>query len=264
MYLADMNLSVWAGAVTTLLGAIIGGTISFTLSRQQIKASQIQQESDRRQQTEQRSFERRFQVYSDFLIRARSVRNALKSYYLPSNHKPSIETIDELLHAAQDAAALVFLTLETEDTDNACVRVLRALSNAQIIIHDLNPKADNPWENLSSNLGEATRTFQNAARRELGVAGPSRPWISNVKGARPDDAGLPPDDMLDLHNKMNALAPAVARLPAMSSGARRSSSASGRSARKVSRASSHTQTPSREARRPRSVPLAATTDGGSL
>ena len=192
LYFAGMNLDVWIGAGTTLLGAALGGAISFVLSRQQIKASQIQQEADRANQSYQRNVERRFQVYSDYLIRSRSFRNALQAYYLRSDHKPSIEAIDEILHSAQDAAALVFLVVESEDAYKACVDVLRALGEAQAAVHDLKPSKDNPWRKLNVNLGRSTRNFQVAARRELGVTGPTRPWGSkaNVEQEEAEPDGL--------------------------------------------------------------------------
>jgi hypothetical protein len=177
MYLARMNLGVWIGAGTTLLGALLGGAISLVLSRQQIKASQARQEADRANQNYQHNIERRFQVYSDFLIRSRSLRNALKAYYLPSDQTPSMETIDDLFRSAQDTAALVFLVVESEEVYKACVGVLRALGGAQAVVHGLKKPAD-PWRNLNLDLGRAIRTFQVGARHELEVSGPSRPWVS--------------------------------------------------------------------------------------
>jgi hypothetical protein len=100
----------------------------------------------------------------------------LKAYYLPSAHKPSLEAIDDLLHAAQDSAALVFLVLESEDTYNSCVLALNALDAAQNVVHSLKSAKDDPWLVLNIDLGRATRTFQNAARRELGIIGPAKDW----------------------------------------------------------------------------------------
>ena len=173
-----MNLGVWIGASTTLLGALLGGAISLVLSRQQIKASEAQQEAERADQKSQRNVERRFQIYSDFLIRSRSLRNALKAYYLPSDQTPSMETIDELFRTAQDTAVLVFLVVESEEVYKACVDVLRALGGAQATVHGLKKPAD-PWRKLNLDLGRAIRTFQVGAKNELGISGPSRPWVSN-------------------------------------------------------------------------------------
>jgi hypothetical protein len=183
MYLARMNLGVWIGATTTLLGALLGGAISLVLSRQQIKASRAQQEADRASENYQRNVERRFQVYSDFLIRSRSLRNALEAYYLPSDQTPSMDTINDLLRSAQDTAALVFLVTESEEVYKACRDVLRALSSAQAVVHSLKKPAD-PWRKLNLDLGRTIRTFQVGARHELGVSGPSHPWggKDNVEG----------------------------------------------------------------------------------
>ena len=177
LYLCGMAIGVWVGAVTTLLGAVIGGAISFVLSRQQIKASRIQREADRAHENYQRSVDRRFQVYSDFLIRSRSFRNALKAYYLPSDHRPSIEAIDDILRSAQDAAALVFLMVESDDTYYGCVLILRALGAAQAVVQGLRQHEENPWRKLNLDLGRALRKFQTAARNELEVKGPTRPWV---------------------------------------------------------------------------------------
>jgi hypothetical protein len=174
MYLARMNLGVWIGASTTLLGALLGGTISLVLSRQQIKAGRERQEADRANEKYQRNIERRFQVYSDYLIRSRSLRNALKAYYL-SEAAPSLDTIDEFLRSAQDTAALVFLVVETDEVYKACIDVLRALGDAQAIVHGVKSPAD-PWRNLNLDLGRSIRSFQVAARHELEVSGPSHPW----------------------------------------------------------------------------------------
>jgi hypothetical protein len=87
---------VWAGAVTTLVGVLLGGAISFVLSRQQIMDARLQrQEADTREAL-RRSADRRFQAYADFLTRSRSFRNAVEAYYLQPRHKPSLATIDAL------------------------------------------------------------------------------------------------------------------------------------------------------------------------
>jgi len=41
-----MASDVWVGAVATLVGAALGGAISFVLSRQQIKAARSQREAE--------------------------------------------------------------------------------------------------------------------------------------------------------------------------------------------------------------------------
>ena len=73
---------------------------------------------------------------------------------------------------------MVFLVVENDTTYDACVHVLRALGTAQAVLHGVK-KSANPWQNVNLEMGRATRTFQNAARNELQVAGPARPWAND-------------------------------------------------------------------------------------
>jgi hypothetical protein len=167
--------------VTTLAGALLGGTMSFILSRQQAREARLQrQEEDAREQL-RRSADRRFQAYADFLTGARSFRNAVEAYYLHPRHKPSLTAIDALLQSANDASALVFLVVESDDTYQGCRKVLRSLGRARAVIHGIERAAADPWPELNMLLGRATREFQNSARTELGVSGPAEPWESPVQ-----------------------------------------------------------------------------------
>lgn len=175
--LANVAIDIWIGAVTTLAGTALGGTISFAVSRQQARDTRLQREEEHLREQRRQSADRRFQAYSEFLIRARSFRNATEAYYVHPHHKPPLAEIDSLLHSANDASALVFLVVESDGTYEACRNVLRALWRARIIIHNLEPSADeDPWSELNMLLGRTTREFQNAARSELGVSGPVEPW----------------------------------------------------------------------------------------
>jgi hypothetical protein len=81
------------------------------------------------------------------------------------------------LQSANDASAFVFLVLESEQTYQGCRNVLRALWQAREIIHETEPDAaGDPWADLNVLLGRTTREFQNSARTELGVTGPSAAW----------------------------------------------------------------------------------------
>ena len=172
---------MWVGAVTTLAGALLGGAMSFVLSRQQAREARLQrQEEDAREQL-RRSADRRFQAYADFLTGARSFRNAVEAYYLHPRHKPSLTAIDALLQSANDASALVFLVVESDDTYQGCRKVLRSLGRARAAIHGIERTAADPWPELNLLLGRATREFQNSARTELGVSGPAEPWESPVQ-----------------------------------------------------------------------------------
>jgi hypothetical protein len=172
-----MTLDVWIGAVTTLAGTALGGGISFFVSRQQARDMRSQREEEYLHEQRKQSADRRFQAYSEFLTRARSLRNALATYYVHPGHEPSLAEVDSLLQSANDASTLVFLVVESDDTYQACREVLRALSKARSIIHSTESAATgNPWGELNILLGQATREFQNAARSELDVRGPAEPW----------------------------------------------------------------------------------------
>jgi len=165
------------GAVTTLLGAALGGAISFMLNWQQAKEARRQRQEDDSRERRRRSADRRFQAYADFLTRARSFRNAVETYYLQPGHQPSLAELDSLLQSANDASALVFLVVENDATFEGCRNVIRALWTVRAVIHGTEPTvSEDPWADLNVLLGRATREFQNSARTELGVSGPTAPW----------------------------------------------------------------------------------------
>jgi hypothetical protein len=183
VYPLAVNSDVWVGAITTLVGATLGGAISFVLSRQQLNDARLQRKQAEIVEQRRRSEDRRFQAYSEFLTRTRSYRNALETYYLHSDHRPSINDLDALLQAANDASALVFLVVESEETYQGCRAVLQALWKARKIIHGIEQsRLDDPWMDLNMEFGRTMRHFQNAARDELGVSGPTHPW--NLADAR--------------------------------------------------------------------------------
>lgn len=187
-YPLDVGNDVWIGAITTLLGAALGGAISFVLSRQQWKQEELRERH-------RRSDDRRFQAYAEFLIRERSYRNAVEAYYLHPDNRPAINELDVLLHAAQDASTLVFLVVESEDTRKGCISVMRTLSRARAIIHGIeSSSADDPWPELEVEFGRATREFQNAARNELEVSGPTIPWAASAERSHPDIRGAELED----------------------------------------------------------------------
>jgi hypothetical protein len=179
-YSRSVASDVWVGAVTTLAGAVLGGSISFLLNWQQMKEVRRQRQEDDAREHRRRSVDRRFQAYADFLTRARSFRNAVETYYLqPGRHQPSFAELDALLQSAHDASALVFLVVEGDATYEGCRNALRALQKARAVVHGTDPAmSEDPWTDLSVLLGRATREFQNSARIELEVSGPTAPWDS--------------------------------------------------------------------------------------
>jgi hypothetical protein len=165
---------------------MLGGTFSFVLSRQQEREARRQREEDDAREHRRRSTDRRFAAYADFLTRARSFRNAVEAYYSQPGYGPSLAEVDSLLQAANDASALVFLVMESEQTYEGCRVVLRALSSARGVIHATAPGAGaDPWPDLNLLLGRTTREFQNSARDELGVSGPITAW----QGRKPAERG---------------------------------------------------------------------------
>ena len=172
-----MSSDVWVGAATTLVGAALGGAISFLLSWRQVKEARRQRQEDDSREQRRRSADRRFAAYADFLTRARAFRNAAEAYYLHPSRGRSLADVDSLLQSANDASALVFLIVESEQTYDGCRGVLRALQEAREMMHGTEPGTDaNPWPDLNLLLGRTTREFQNSVRNELGVSGPMAAW----------------------------------------------------------------------------------------
>ena len=177
LYSRRVSSDVLVGAATTLVGALLGGGISYLLSWQQVREARRQRQEDDVREHRRSSMDRRFAAYSDFLTRTRSFRNAVEAYYAQPGHGPSLAEVDSLLQSANDASALVFLVVESEQTYEGCREVLRALKKARKTIHATEPgAAEDPWPDLNLLLGRTTREFQNSVRIELGVSGPIEAW----------------------------------------------------------------------------------------
>jgi hypothetical protein len=163
------------GAVATLAGAVLGGAISFLLSRQQIIEARAQREEEASRDKKRRSVERRFDVYSDFLKRARSYRNVVRESVIA---EATLQDVDALAHAADSAGSLIPLVAESPTTIETCHRTLRAIRISQSVVHD--PDQDSRMARRSKAVDElvlALRHFQAEAREELGVGGVDRSWI---------------------------------------------------------------------------------------
>ena len=155
-----------------------------------MKEARRQRQEDDAREHHRRSMDWRFAAYSDFLTRARSFRNAAEAHYLQPGHGPSLVEVESLLQSANDASALVFLVLESEQTYQGCRNVLRALWQAREIIRETEPDAaGDPWADLNMLLGRTTREFQNSVRAELGVTGPIAAWDSPALAGRESERG---------------------------------------------------------------------------
>lgn len=167
-----MGADVWVGAITTLSGALVGGVISFVLSRQQINEARKQREEEARRANEQLSRERRFDCYTDFLSQARAYRDSIRSLNYQSLSGADKERIDSLAAGADSASSRVFLVVESAATYDACSSVVRSIGLLQASIHAANPKMSlsNPTDIISEVAG-SLRRFQVASREELEVTG---------------------------------------------------------------------------------------------
>jgi hypothetical protein len=170
-----VSSELWVGALTTLAGAVLGGAISFLLSRQQIIEARAQRAEEASLDRNRRSVERRFDAYAGFLKRARSYRNAVRPATVTAAAFPDI---DALAQAADAAGSLITLVAETATTIDASHKVMQAIGASQDVLHDPNQdsrEARSP-EAIDA-LVLSLRQFQAAAREELGVGGVDRSWI---------------------------------------------------------------------------------------
>jgi len=168
-------MELWVGAVTTLAGAILGGAISFLISRQLIIEARTQRKEEAARDRDRRSVERRFDAYADFLKRARSYRNAIRPYVIT---EAATRDIDALAQAADAAGSFVSLVAESEMTLNASHRVLAAIAASQELLHDPDSASrEARWPEANDAMVLSLRQFQAAAREELEISGVDRSWI---------------------------------------------------------------------------------------
>jgi hypothetical protein len=166
-----VDSSLWFGALTTLAGAALGGAISFSLNRQQIREARTQRLEAERSDRTRRSAERRLDVYADFLTHARSYRSAIRR---PSNPEsgPSVplQEIGDLARACDAACSLVFLVSQSRQTAAACREVMRTVSETSGVLHTSDVDMTGiAWEELNDKMSRVLRDFQAAARAELGI-----------------------------------------------------------------------------------------------
>lgn len=166
-----MNTSLWFGALTTLAGAVVGGTISYFLSRQQIREARAQRLEAERSEQIRRSVERRLDIYADFLTHARNYRNAIRRPSHPeSGPSLPLQEIGDLARAADAAGSLVHLVNQSRQTAAACGDVMRTIGEASGALHALDADMTGaPWTELGEKMGDVLRQFQLAARAELGI-----------------------------------------------------------------------------------------------
>jgi hypothetical protein len=173
-----VNADLWFGAVTALAGAVLGGAISYVLSRQQIREARAQHLEAERWDRTRRSVERRFDVYKDFLTQARRYRNAIRPPYGPgSGLRIPVGDIDDLARAADAAGTVVFLVSENHRTQAACANVMRTISAVEDAVHGFSQDPDGQRRGkVNDDFEHMLRAFQAAARDELGAADLGELW----------------------------------------------------------------------------------------
>jgi hypothetical protein len=166
-----VNSALRVGAVTGLTGAVVGGLISYVVSRQQINDARAQRLEKERADQARRSEERRFDTYARFLTRARRFRNAVRPPHRPgSGLRVPAGEIDALARSADAAGSRVFLVAESGQTQEACAAVMRTIGRTVGAIHEHEEDPDEvPWESLSEEWAQVLRDFQAASRIELGI-----------------------------------------------------------------------------------------------
>ncbi len=173
LYAPSVNSDLWVGALTTLAGAVLGGAISFLLSRQQLNAARAQRAEAAVQENDRRSENRRFDAYANFHTQARAYRSAIRPYREQAGPGMTVREIDVLARSADAASSLVFLVQESATTRAACAAVVRTIDNTIAVIHELAPDLDGvPWDELNDQMAHVMRQWETAAREELQVGGP--------------------------------------------------------------------------------------------
>lgn len=190
LYDPSVSSDLWVGALTTLAGAVLGGAISYVLSRQQIKDARLQRAEEFTREKQRRSADRRFEAYADFLTKARSFRNAIRRY--GDNFDPDFTpaAIDSIGREAHAASALVFLVVESIKTYDICRTIITTMSLVQGFLHDFGPEStDDPWLGLNNEMARLLREFQVAAREELDIGGVDR---THMLGLTRNSYSVPP------------------------------------------------------------------------
>jgi hypothetical protein len=168
-----MSADIWLGAATTLAGAGLGGAISLALNRQQMRDAREQRAEEDERLKHRRSEDRRFDAYTNFSTYLRSYRDSIRGLEDPSADQVSVEHIDACARSVNTASALVFFSVESQMTYEACRAVIRAILDAQTALHN-GDRSQVLWAERNIEISAFVREFQIAARDELGVGGIDR------------------------------------------------------------------------------------------
>jgi hypothetical protein len=187
-----VSVDVWVGAVTTLAGGLLGGAISFLLSRQQIKDAERQRNEAASRERTRRSEDRRFTAYADFFSLARSYRNGIRPLSRPAENELNVERLNDTAARTDAASSLVFLVVEDQGTYDACRDVVLAIAACQELVRNPAARRDvTLGREANEQVARALRQFQAAARDELAVQGVERSRIVARYESSPGETALP-------------------------------------------------------------------------
>lgn len=173
-----MNIDLVVGSATTLAGALLGGTISFVLNRQQLNDAKVQRAEEAVRAKAHRSEDRRFSAYSDLLTHGRAYRNAIRPELAKLRRGSDGDRIGALAGAADAATSLVFLLLESGSVFDACRAIMVAIQASQVLLRETSEHIDESrWRQVNDEMSAALRIFEAAARDELEVGGAEKSWI---------------------------------------------------------------------------------------
>ena len=161
-----------------MAGGLLGGSITFMVSRQQMKFAQVERREAATEDHYRRTVDRRFQAYTEFITRARTYRDSIRPVNQRSDPTLTVSKIDEYARSADTASAFVYLVTESQATYDACSSIMRTLGEIQAALHGNSDQSMvDQWSAFNAKMADALRQFQVAARAELDVGGVSQSAI---------------------------------------------------------------------------------------
>jgi hypothetical protein len=160
------------GVIGTVIVAVTGFRNTRAITDKTIQAAAQDSIRARNDARTDRLWERKAAAYADFITHARSYRNALRAFGESTNSKPAPADMNSLAVAANNAATLVFIVLESQQTYDTCRAIIRAINASQVTLSKTsNTLSRSQATKLNSYVAQLLRDFQVAARNELDVRG---------------------------------------------------------------------------------------------
>lgn len=160
------------GVVGTVTVAVSGFRNTRSITDKTIQAGAQDSIRARNDARADRLWERKAAAYADFITHARSYRNALRAFAESGNSKPAAADTSSLAVTADNAASLVFIVLESQQTYDTCRAIVRAINASQVTLSRTSTALSRSQATkLNSYMAQLLRDFQVAAREELQVHG---------------------------------------------------------------------------------------------